>query len=81
MNLEGVSHHLISPLEAGDYLLAQKLLEDGGVDLTAGRGEFGWLSDAVSFITVCLCAAFQNLLKHLMRQQSLTENSLSYLSL
>jgi hypothetical protein len=79
MKLEGVSQHWISPLEPGDYLLAPELLENGGVDLTAGRGEFGWLSDAVSFITVCLFSAFQNLLKHLMRQQSLTGNALSYL--
>jgi hypothetical protein len=43
MKLEGVSQHWISPLEPGDYLQAQELLEKGGVDLTAGRGEFGWL--------------------------------------
>jgi hypothetical protein len=42
MKLEGMYQHWISLLEPGDYLLAQKLLENGGVDLTAGRGKFGW---------------------------------------
>jgi hypothetical protein len=49
MKLEGVSQHWISPLELGYFLLAQKLLGNSDIDLTAGNREFGWLSNAVSF--------------------------------
>jgi hypothetical protein len=48
MKMEGVSQQWISPLEPGDYLQAQGLLENDGIDLTAGRGEFGWLSNTVN---------------------------------
>jgi hypothetical protein len=60
MELEGVSQHWISPLEPGDNLIAQELLENGGVDLTAGRCEFEWLSDAVSFKLFASLPPFNN---------------------
>jgi hypothetical protein len=37
-------------------LLAQGLLENNGIDLTAGCGKFGWLSSAINFIIVRLSA-------------------------
>jgi hypothetical protein len=49
----------MSLLKQGDYLLAQKLLQIGGVDLTAGRGDYGRLSGAICLIIAGFSDAFQ----------------------
>jgi hypothetical protein len=63
MELKVLAQRWKVPLESGDHLLAQELIERDGGGLTADLGEYGrkfLLFETFTIRTICLCGALLN---------------------